>query len=180
VRFRIHPRAYNIALQLSGATLIDSLKFTFGQAARISNELRDCKHFTLLDYESLDDLGQTDEPRQVDWFWQQINQVLLVICRTSSRAVQNIVDGLSCSIGTRNELTLALAARSLIEHAAALHDIGVCVQSVAKRLVDEVAKSPNRFVSDCDNRCGRKTSEGVNPLCHWPTRAVSRWPVTDP
>jgi hypothetical protein len=160
VRFRIHPKAYNIAHLLSGATLIDLLKVTFDRAARISSELRDCKHFTLLDQKSLDDVGQTDEPRQVDRFWQQINQLLLVICRTSSRAVQNLVDGLSFSIGSRNELTLALAARSLIEHAAALHDIGLCVQSVAKRLVNEVwpnhrTDSSTTVITDVDQELRR-------------------------
>jgi hypothetical protein len=75
--------------------------------------------------------------------------LLLLISRTSSRAVLDIVDGLSWSLGSRNELMLALAARSLIEHAAALHDIGLCVQPLADRLVNEVWPNHRMDSSAC-------------------------------
>jgi hypothetical protein len=116
-----------MANRLDGGALIESLKMTFEHAARTSDELRDCKYFRLLDDNSLELLGQTDERRQVDWFWQQINELLVVVTRTASRAVLNTIDGISWALGSRNELMLALAGRSLLEHSAALHDIRLCV-----------------------------------------------------
>jgi hypothetical protein len=136
-RFRIHPKAPEVADRLDGRALLECLKKTFEQAARVSHELRECRYFSLLDEVHLDLLAETDERRQIDWFWRQMNELLVVVIRTASRAVVSTIDGLSWALGSKNELILALSARSLIEHAAALHDVELDAE-FQSRLTQEI------------------------------------------
>lgn len=137
-RFRIHPKASEVAERLDGGTLIACLKSTFEHASRISFELRDCKYFHLLNEVDLDVLAQADESEQIDWFWTQLNELLVLISRTTSRAVLSTIDGVSWALGSKNELILALSARALLEHAAALHDIAIYITPVQNRLTSEI------------------------------------------
>ena len=55
-----------------------------------------------------------------DVFWAQMNQLLILISRSASFAVQCLCDGIVQSIGTQNALSLALLGRATIEHSCAL------------------------------------------------------------
>jgi hypothetical protein len=148
-RFRIHPKAFDIANRLGGDALIESLKEAFQRAAHTSNELRECTQFSLLDDISLELLALTDEQRQIDWFWQQVNELLVLVSRTASRGVLNTIDGISWAMGSGNELVLALAARSFLEHAAALRDIGGRIAPIQDRLITEIWPNHRRESAAC-------------------------------
>src|SRR4051794_35114105 len=108
-RFRIHPKAPEVVHRLGGRELLECLRQTFEQTSRISHELRECRYFYLLDKVHFDDFAQIDERRQIDWFWRQMNELLILVARTASRAVVSTIDGISWALGSRNELVLALS-----------------------------------------------------------------------
>jgi hypothetical protein len=159
-----------VAMRLAGSTeAIQPLGTAFQLATEISHRLQDCEHFTLLDAQHLELLGQADSCTHEDWFWRQVNQLLILLTRTFARATLNVIDGLTWTLGNRNELLLALSLRFLLEHAAALRFIESKVSPAKDRLRNDVW--PNRLQWDAIRHL---TTEDLELRCDLIRFAVGR------
>lgn len=120
-------------------------------------------------------MADVHERAHADWFWPQMNQLLLFVGRGASRAVQNLIDSITWAIGNRNELALAMSVRALLEHAAALDRIHASISEIADRLQTDIwphfcprawTDNPALLVTEKDESVRRKL------LCHAVGRVV--------
>ncbi len=145
IRFRLHPKASEVADRLGDHTSLQHLGAILDKASEVSHELRECRYFKMLDQEHIEHIGKYDTLEQAYVFWKQLNQLMILSARTASRAVASIIDGLSSAVASKNELTLALMSRALLEHAAALHTLEKLIFPSQKHLVKvwpNVSKEP--------------------------------------
>ncbi len=160
-RLRVHPKAHEVANKLHSGAIVQQLRKTFHIAASASSTLRECTHFSLLDGDSLKRLAEYHDFTHAAWFWPQMNQLIILIARGASRSVQNLVDALTWAIGSRNELALAMAARALLEHSAALNRTRDKLSSIAKRLEREIWPHFHRTRNDLPQLLVTEGDEGV-------------------
>lgn len=135
----VPPKAQKVADRLGYGNIIAYLKHTFELAASIEHRLRNCSHFQLLDEEHLIAL---ENEQQKNWFWRQLNELLILLSRSNARATVNVIEGFCWSLGNTNELMLAYSGRALLEHAVAYNYITTILEPMTKRIVDDVW--PNR------------------------------------
>ena len=136
-QIRLSSAAQSLMADLKAEDVITALQDLFSHAASINVKLQDCAYFNLLDGSHLNDLCQADGTADA-WFWRQINQLLILLCRTNSRVALNLVDGFCQALDAQNELTLAFCGRALIEHAAAHSYLANKLAPSERRLATEI------------------------------------------
>jgi hypothetical protein len=133
-RFRLHPKASEVANLMDDRASIDYLRRIFEQSSSILQHLRDCVRFDFLDEVHIEEVGQYSKLGQSFHFWTQTNQLIILASKTSSRAILNLVDGLCLALASKNELVLALTSRAFLEHTASLYSLEQCLIPFQDRL----------------------------------------------
>jgi hypothetical protein len=100
--------------------LSEDLVGAWNQASKIDFGLRECTSFSLIAGEVLDELRSRSKEMELDRFWGQTSQLLILITRSYCRVIQRLIEGASDAIRGENELSLAFVSRALIEHCGAL------------------------------------------------------------
>ena len=137
-QLRIHPKAAAVLDKYRGHEILDSLKKAFDLASSISDDFKECTHFSLLDAKHIDELGALDTSVQAEWFWREMNLLLVLLTRTSAKSILCSIDGIAWALGSRNELLLALSTRALLEHAAGLGYLSDRIAAISERLTREI------------------------------------------
>ena len=98
----------------------------------------ECNSFSFLSPDHLQQLAGRELASEALFFWREINQLLIFIIRTASRAVLSLIEGVVTAIQTHNELLLSLVARAFVEHACSLDHLASTVDHGRPRLLEEV------------------------------------------
>jgi hypothetical protein len=135
---------YRISKKLDGNELIEALEQTYIRAARILEKLEVCTHLKFLDEEYIENLLNQNRREAYIQFWSSINTLLIFNLRNASESVMKLIEGISQSIGTKNELLFALSLRSLIEHSCILDDVKEKVEANRNFLPATIWESERR------------------------------------
>ena len=89
----MHPECSNVIEQLKGKEVLDALRRTYEALSGLDNELSECNSFSFLSPDHLQQLAGRELASEALFFWREINQLLIFIIRTASRAVLSLIEG---------------------------------------------------------------------------------------
>jgi len=134
----VHPECSNVIDRLNGREVLNALRGTYEALSGLDHELSECNSFSFLSPDNLQQLAGRELASEALFFWREINQLMIFVIRTASRAVLSLLEGVVTAIQTHNELLLSLVARAFIEHACSLNHLASTVDRARPRLIEEV------------------------------------------
>ena len=151
---KFHPQAWNVATRLNDCEVLRQLKRSFDRASEIAYSLRECTTFEFMGHDESLSFREDDPASHALTFWIEVSMLLNAAIRTGARAVQNVIDAITWSVGSRNETLFALSCRSLLEHAAGFQRLHSRLREWRQRLVEEIwpgkASDTSYLVADSD------------------------------
>lgn len=136
--FQPFPNSKHVALQLDAGEIVEFIRLAYDELSSLNRSLDACSSFEFLDNAHLNRLADAENSLESTFFWLQMNQLLILVIRSTADAACGLFDGLSWSLGTMNELSLALIVRALIEHASVVESLRKLVAPELPRLRDSV------------------------------------------
>jgi len=137
-RFVSFPNSVHVATLLGGRDVPDVIQSTYNAIVNLYRPIQKCTHFTFLGDTHFNELAKIGMAMRSRFIWRQIHQLLILAARLEAESAFRILETISWSLGTSNEIALALSARALIEHACAIDYLHFQLDGQAKRLQTDV------------------------------------------
>lgn len=118
--------------------LLESTRLLYRDIVTYQEQLGDCIHFEFFNLEHIADMTTKGHGYAAGMFWHTFSSLMVFCLKAESSALGKILEVLTWSIALENELGMALAGRSLIEHVAAISALAKIIEPMRARLVDRV------------------------------------------
>src|SRR4051794_27017192 len=106
--FRPHSGSESVVVQLDAPEILADLRGAYDALAVIHQRISCSNWFTFLDKSDFGRLRAQGEQLEAEFLWRQVHQLLILVARSSCFGACSLIDGITWSLGTVNELTLAL------------------------------------------------------------------------
>lgn len=129
------PEDARVILEREGMLdLLKALRKMHDLARKTDVALVACTSFQFHKKEHVDELFRRNVQAGSMYFWREVNLILVFISRSVPRALQKLTVAFLWAIGSKNELTMALSLRALMEHASGLHSLKKTLTKHQERL----------------------------------------------
>lgn len=108
------------------------------EATNHQARLAECINFDFLKSEHITSMARSGHGLATTMFWNTFNRLLIYCVKSESLAILKILDAITLSIALDNEISLALAARALIEHAAATSSLERSIAAICTRAASDI------------------------------------------